>query len=260
VQWLRLLSVLACIYIFCSFNYSIFEYLAIEEYHNDIAKSPYHDGYYHVQLSDETRELYAWAQVFDVGTVLMMTVFCVLLMILRQRVRNRFLIPTMCETVVGENPCCGLLEDFACVIFCQPCAMAQMARHTLALVGGNCDPYSDPGPIEVFPASHAVAPGFVNSMRPHQQQMYMPHHPQQQGVVPQAYFSPHGVHGAPTVPAGQVVEVGQLVQSNFPAPAASIGVPTASVTPNTAPTGGMVDVPMASHVPEAGVSRNEARQ
>lgn len=51
VQWLRLLSVFACIYIFCSFNYSIFEHLAIEEYHNDIAKSPYHDGYYHVQLS-----------------------------------------------------------------------------------------------------------------------------------------------------------------------------------------------------------------
>jgi len=140
--------------------------------------------------------------------------------------------------------------------------MAQMARHTLALVGDRCDPYADPGPIEVFPAAHAVAPGFVNTMQPHPQQHFIPHHPQQ---VPQAYYSPHGTHGAAPAPVGQVVEVGQLVQSNFPAPAASTGVPTATVSQSAARAGmvdtGMVDVPMATHVPEPplGLSRNEAR-
>jgi len=155
-QWLRFLSVFAFIYIFCSFNYSIFEHLASEEYYNDVAKSPYNGGagHYHVQISDETKELYAWAQVFDVGTVLMTTVFCVLLMILRQRVRQRFLIPTMCETRAGENPCCGILEDFACMTFCQvrtlvcvpvflhacpkACARSCVRAYRRVVIGSNC--------------------------------------------------------------------------------------------------------------------------
>ena len=115
LQWLRFLSVFAAIYIFCSFNYTVFEALAADEYAKDIAKSPYHDDHYHIQLSDETMDLYGWARFFDWGTVIMTTIFLVFLMLLRQRVRRRFLIPTMCEQRAGENDFCGLCEDFACM-------------------------------------------------------------------------------------------------------------------------------------------------
>ena len=89
LQWLRFLSVFAAIYIFCSFNYTVFEALAADEYAKDIAKSPYHDDHYHIQLSDETMDLYGWARFFDWGTVIMTTIFLVFLMLIKQRLQKK---------------------------------------------------------------------------------------------------------------------------------------------------------------------------
>ena len=271
-QWLRFITVLAVLYVICSFNYSMFHSLALDEYKKDIAKSPYHDGYYHVQVSDETRELATWAEIFDLASVFLSVLFVVLLALLRQRVRQRFLIPAMCETRAGENPCCGIMEDVSCMVCCWVCSLAQMARHTYALIQGDrCDPYSDPGPIDVFPAAHAM-PVMVNNMQHHQHpQMQFQHpqmqfqHPQmqaqppqmqQQGYVPPAYYAPHSMQGAPIAGAG--VEVGQLVQDSFPTPASTADAPVAT-TVHHAPHG--VHVPVATHVPEAsqGVTRDKAR-
>ena len=185
---------------------------------------------------------------------LMMTVvLIVLLAILRKRVRERFLIPSICERRAGESPFCGSLEDVACMVCCQACALAQIARHTLALVGDRCDPYSDPGPIEIFPVAHSQAPGVVNSM--HQNPTFPT---LSQAYVPQAVVSDN--NSAPT--QGRPVEVGRLVQDTFPAPAASSSnVPTASITEDAA--GGQVQVPVAAHVSategQYGVSRDAAR-
>lgn len=179
-------------------------------------------------------------------------VFIAFLAMLRKRVRQRFLIPSMCEQRAGESPVCGVVEDVLCMVACQACAVAQMARHTLALHGDRCDPYSDPGPIEVFPAAHTLAPGVVNSMQHQHQNQTFP--PQAQSYVPQAVLS------APA--QGSVVEVGRLVQDNFPTPASSSAAPAASVTGDAA-TGRQMEVPVATHVAptpgQGGVSRDAAR-
>jgi hypothetical protein len=135
----------------------------------------------HVQPSEATLALHAWASMFDWSMMIITAIFAVLLMLLRQRVRQRFLIPAMCERRAGDSAICGLFEDCMCMIFCQACAMAQMARHVLALLGqGNttrCEPYADPGPIEAFPVAHAMPPGMLNNMtvlqQPSQQQQDM---------------------------------------------------------------------------------------
>ena len=242
VQWFRFLLVLAIVYLFCSFNYSVFASLAQEQYQEDIRESPYYkDGRLHVEVSDETKELHMWAIFFDFGTWVTGAVFFALLVMLRQRVRARFYIPAACEGRAGDSPFCGLVEDMACMLACQPCAAAQMARHTLALVGERCDPSSDPGPIEVFPAVQApVPPASINSMQ------QFPAHGH--GVAPPIAHVPTAT--------GQVVPVGQLVQGHFPAPASvpAAGLPTATITPQNE----SADVPVAAHV-TPGMGRSEAR-
>jgi len=261
VQWLRFLTIFAAVYIFSSFNYTVFQSLATDEYINDIHKSPYYateQNSYYVEPSYRTKELRMYASLFDVLTLMLSVVFITLLAILRKRVRQRFLIPSMCEQRAGENPACGVLEDVLCMIGCQACAVAQMARHTLALVGDRCDLYSDPGPIEMFPAAHTMSPMVVNSMSQQLQFHQPPQQPfaqQGQSYIPQAVVE-NGTH-----PQGRVVEVGQLVQETFPSPATSggSGVPSANVT--TAHSG-QTEVPVARHAPadvEQGVSRDAAR-
>ena len=253
-QWLRFTGVLAFLYIFCTFNASVFHNMGMEEYNKDVAKSPWHDqDYAGVRVSQETRELFRWAAVFDMGTWVVSLVFVFLMALLRQRVRQRFLIPTICENRAGENRFCGVVEDVLCMTTCWACSLAQIARHTFALVQSDrCDPWTDPGPIESFPVMHA-APASVNSMQPQMQTVaqYVP-------PAPPGYYTPDNMQMAPPA-RGQVVEVGQLVPGSFPAPASTgaVGVPTATVSQH----GQQPEVPLAQHVPEVpqGVSRSDAR-
>ena len=292
---------LAVVYFFSSLSYELLFNLTLTEYKRDIAKSPYFyeaqnsetgtrnasivlakhtsnasilsalsaggmsDSFMgrHVQPSEATLALHAWASMFDWSMMIITAIFAGLLMLLRQRVRQRFLIPAMCERRAGDSAICGLFEDCMCMIFCQACAMAQMARHVLALLGqGNttsCEPYADPGPIEAFPVAHTMPPGMHNSMpvlqQPSQQQqdMHMQRslqhrsmHQQPQSYAPPAYapsanappsyLSPQSACGAPA--QGGEHENGVSVALQFPAPACSSGVavPTAS------------HVPVATHV------------
>mmetsp|Transcript_26037 Transcript_26037/g.85671 ORF Transcript_26037/g.85671 Transcript_26037/m.85671 type:complete len:156 (-) Transcript_26037:959-1426(-) len=87
-------------------------------------------------------------------------------------VRRRYLIPTTCDDgTYGENSFCGAVEDIAVSFFCWTCSLAQMARHTDA-VGTDCDPMSDPGPIDTthiptgIPGVQPMStqPVFVNGM------------------------------------------------------------------------------------------------
>jgi hypothetical protein len=256
LQWFRFLSVLAVLYIFCWFNYEKFAALYMQQRGEDLHQSPHaddFDAYSYVEMSDESRELKTWATVFDALVTWITLIFIVLLAALRWRVRSRFYIPAMCETRAGDNKLCGWVEDVCCMACCQACAMAQMARHTFALVDERCDPASDPGPIEAFPGLQGAAqPVLTNAMHQYPQYAQQPS-PWPSSQVPQAVHAPPAP--VPTV-SGQV-EVGRLVQGHFPAPASSCpqaGVPTASA---------MAEVPVATHVnaqeAEVGVSRNEAR-
>jgi hypothetical protein len=46
----------------------------------------------------------------------MSVVFIVMMARLRQRVRQRFLIPASCESRAGENVFCGILEDLLLMV------------------------------------------------------------------------------------------------------------------------------------------------
>lgn len=255
-QWLRFTGFLAFLYIFCNFNKSVFHNMGMEEYRKDVAKSPYHGQKYDgVQVSQETRELFGWAAFFDTGTWVVSLFFIFLMALMRQRVRQRFLIPTMCENRAGENRFCGVVEDVLCMTTCWACSLAQIARHTFALVQSDrCDPWTDPGPIESFPVMHA-APVSINSMQP---QMHAVPSAQYVPPAPPGYYTPDNVQMA-TPARGQVVEVGQLVPGSFPAPASTgeAGVPTATVSQHSQ----QAHVPVAQHVSQApqGVSRSDAR-
>jgi hypothetical protein len=69
VQWLRFLTIFAAVYIFSSFNYTVFQSLATDEYINDIRKSPYYATGVLVEPSYRTKELRMYASLFDVLTV-----------------------------------------------------------------------------------------------------------------------------------------------------------------------------------------------
>lgn len=72
MQWLRFLTIFAAVYIFSSFNYTVFQSLATDEYINDIHKSPYYateQNSYYVEPSYRTKELRMYASLFDVLTV-----------------------------------------------------------------------------------------------------------------------------------------------------------------------------------------------
>jgi hypothetical protein len=81
VQWLRFLTVFAVLYILFTFNYTVFQSLAEDEYINDIRKSPYYNQPYsedqpwhQVEPSYRTKELRLYAQAFDALTVGLCTV------------------------------------------------------------------------------------------------------------------------------------------------------------------------------------------
>jgi len=49
---------------------------------------------------------------------------------LRRYVRNKYSIPTECCCCKGDTPTNNCCEDFCCALFCTPCTICQMARHT----------------------------------------------------------------------------------------------------------------------------------
>jgi hypothetical protein len=51
-----------------------------------------------------------------VGSWFLSVVFIVMMALMRQRVRQRFLIPASCESRAGENVFCGIVEDLLLMV------------------------------------------------------------------------------------------------------------------------------------------------
>uniref|UniRef100_A0A6T8GWZ5 Uncharacterized protein n=1 Tax=Hemiselmis andersenii TaxID=464988 RepID=A0A6T8GWZ5_HEMAN len=155
-QWVLVMTVLLCIYIFCEVGKTNESAQALAIHIDVITRCEGKNDPY--SPCSETREERAAirrhnssAEDWEIFSYLALFTMTVLLMLLRLRTRTKFHIPSSCEGGPGPMEArrvtlLGLCEDAWCACCCGCCALAQMSRHTYA--AEQCAPCNDPGPAE----------------------------------------------------------------------------------------------------------------
>ena len=153
-QWLRAGLIFIACYWFVTFNYIVFSALTASQMMHDAkayGEKDTAEDFWDDPLSEQAKWLLDILKIFDFWHLVGSIALFVILMIMRQRVRKQFLIPSCCDGP-GAQPItvCSTVEDALAVFCCPVCAVAQVARHVHATNEG-CQPFDDPGPADLLP-------------------------------------------------------------------------------------------------------------